>query len=127
MPDRLVLCVDDEAVLLLALRHRLESVLGAGYRIETALSGESALAALERIRAGGGEPAAVVSDWRMPGMKGDEVLRAARARFPRTRLVLLTGYADREELLALDSELGLVGILQKPCDVRELAKLIRGQ
>lgn len=126
MPDRLVLCVDDEAVLLLALRHRLESVLGAGYRCETALSGESALAAMETIRSSGGEPVAVVCDWRMPGMKGDEVLRAARTRFPRTRLVLLTGYADRAELLALDSELGLAGILLKPCDIRELAALILG-
>jgi CheY-like chemotaxis protein len=127
MPERLVLCVDDEAILLLALRHRLESVLGPGYRCETALSGESALAALEGIHAAGGRLEAVVSDWRMPGMKGDEVLRAARARFPDARLALLTGYADREELLALDSELGLAGILQKPCDLRELAALIRGR
>lgn len=127
MPERLVLCVDDEAILLLALRHRLESALGPEYRCETALSGESALAALENIRASGGQAAAVISDWRMPGMKGDEVLRAARTRFPGARLVLLTGYADREELLSLDSELGLAGILQKPCDVRELIALIRGR
>ncbi len=127
MPERLVLCVDDEAILLLALRHRLESVLGPEFRCETALSGESALAALESIRASGGRLEAVVSDWRMPGMKGDEVLRAARARFPGARLVLLTGYADREDLLALDSELGLAGILQKPCDERELSALIRGR
>lgn len=125
MPDRLVLCVDDEALLLLALRHRLESVLGPGYRCETAPSGESALASLDGLSAAGLELAAVVCDWRMPGMKGDEVLREVRARFPRTRLVLLTGYADREELLALDSELGLAGILQKPCDLRDLVALIR--
>ncbi len=127
MTERLVLCVDDEAVLLLALRHRLESILGPGYKVETALSGESALKILDGLSAAGLEPAAVVCDWRMPGIKGDTVLREVRSRFCRTRLILLTGYADRDDLLALDSELGLAGILQKPCDVRDLADLIRGE
>ncbi|HAE22538.1 MAG TPA: hypothetical protein DCG47_09500 [Spirochaetaceae bacterium] len=125
MAERVVLCVDDEALILLSLRHSLSRALGAGYRCETALSGESALACLEALALEGRHVAAVVSDWRMPGMNGDEFLRQVRAGYPTLPLVVLTGYAEREQLQSLDAELRLSATLHKPCDVAQLAGLIQ--
>jgi CheY-like chemotaxis protein len=125
MTERLVLCVDDEAIILLALKQKLRSSLGAGWRCETALDGESALEYLAEFKASGIDVAAVISDWRMPGMGGDEFLRLVRARWPDIVLVLLSGYADRTMVQALAAEIGLAATLQKPCDATALARLIR--
>ncbi len=124
MNERIVLCVDDEALILLSLRHSLNRALGSAYRCETALSGESALACLDALAQEGRHMAAVVSDWRMPGMGGDEFLRRVRAAYPGLPLIVLTGYAEREQLQSLDAELGLSATLHKPCDVAQLAGLI---
>jgi CheY-like chemotaxis protein len=125
MAERIVLCVDDEALILLSLRHSLSRALGAAYRCETALSGDSALSCLDALSLEGRELAAVVSDWRMPGMGGDEFLRRVRERNPTLPLIVLTGYAEREQLQSLDAELSLSATLQKPCNVALLAELIR--
>lgn len=125
MAERIVLCVDDEALILLSLRHSLNRALGSAYRCETALSGESALACLEALSLEGRDLAAVVSDWRMPGMGGDEFLRRVRAVYPTLPLIVLTGYAEREQLQSLDAELTLSATLHKPCNVALLAERIR--
>ena len=81
-----VLCVDDEPSILSALKRVLRSedckVLQAG-------SGTEALALLEQHPVD-----VVVSDMRMPGMDGAELLAQVRARWPTTSRILLTGYAD---------------------------------
>lgn len=127
MPDRLVLCVDDEPVILLALRHRLRRELGTGWRCETAESAESGLEIIDEL--GGteeGGPTVVVSDWLMPGMRGDEFLRLVRARLPGARLILLTGFADRAMVEALRGEVGLAAVFHKPCEMGRLVAEVRG-
>lgn len=125
MPDRVVLCVDDEAILLLAARQALRSALGDGFRYETAGSAESALELIEELAAEGQELAAVVSDWLMPGMRGDEFLRLVRASNPDACLVLLTGYADRSAVQILEREIGLAAIFQKPSPMSTIAAVVR--
>ncbi len=127
MPDNIILCVDDEAILLIAAQHALRSALGDGYKYETAINAESALALLDERTASGARLEAVVSDWLMPGMRGDEFLRKVRARHPGACLVLLTGYADRSAVQILESEIGLAAIFQKPCSMAKVAGVIRGR
>lgn len=124
MPERFVLCVDDEPIILLALKRKLIAALGGEIRCETATGAESALQLLGEFAAAGRELLAVVSDWRMPGMGGDDFLRLVRRDRADARLILLSGFADREMVQALDAEIGLAGIFQKPCDVGALARLI---
>ena len=124
MPERIVLFVDDEAILLLALKIQLRSLLSPEYTCETALSAESALKQIEDFSAGGQRLAAVVSDWRMPGMKGDEFLRRVRAIRPSCCLILMTGYAENAAVQTLSAELGLAATFQKPCDTKALAAAI---
>jgi len=125
MLDRIVLCVDDEAILLMAAKHALRSRLGDEYRYETALSAESALELIDECILDGHRVEAVVSDWLMPGMRGDEFLRKVRERHPSICLILLTGYADRSAVQILERDIGLAAIFQKPCSMAALAGVIK--
>ncbi|WP_263408724.1 response regulator [Terriglobus tenax] len=80
----LILCVDDEAVGLRIRRMLLER---AGYRVLCAQDGPSGL---EMLAAHPVE--AVVLDYSMPGMDGDEVARRMRAMRPNLPILLLSAY-----------------------------------
>ncbi|GAB1483034.1 response regulator [Treponema sp.] len=124
MAKKVVVCVDDEAIILLAMKRSLQLELKGEYRLETSTKASSALELIEEITAKGDELFVVISDWRMPGMWGDAFLRKIRLSYPKTCLILLTGYADRELVQALEEEIGLTAILQKPYSGKALAKLI---
>jgi DNA-binding NtrC family response regulator len=123
---RAILIVDDEAVLLMAIRQELRLAMGPGYLFETALNAEGGLKSLEELEGQGVEVALVISDWLMPGMRGDDFLRIVHSRHPAIRLVLLSGHADPEQMDRLSGEIGLSACLSKPyargaltCIVRE--------
>ena len=80
----LILCVDDEAV---GLRIRSMLLERAGYRVLSAPDGPSGLSLLEA------HPVeAVILDYSMPGMDGDEVARLMRAMRPSLPILLLSAY-----------------------------------
>jgi DNA-binding NtrC family response regulator len=81
-----VLIVDDEPRMAASLRTALER---SGYECECAGSGAAALRALDARRAD-----VVVSDRRMPGMDGLELLREVKARYGDLPFVMMTAYAD---------------------------------
>ena len=107
-----ILFVDDEPAILAGLqrvlykeRRRWELVFVAG--------GEQALAEVER-----GAFDVVVTDMRMPGMNGGELLARIRELHPATVRIMLTGHADRDTILhALPA---VHQLLAKPCDVDTL-------
>jgi len=86
-----ILCVDDEPNVLAALQRTLST----RFEVTTATSGERAIDVLAS------EPpfSVVVSDMRMPGMDGAELLSQAKERFPRTARVILSGYSQYEAAL----------------------------
>ena len=76
--------------------------------------------AMERIRDGGVEPYdLVVTDLRLPGGDGLDVLRAARERDPRTAVVIMTAHGTIENAVRA-TRLGAVDFLQKPFELEEL-------
>ncbi len=80
----LILCVDDEAV---GLRIRSMLLERAGYRVLCAPDGPSGLSLLEAYPVD-----AVILDYSMPGMDGDEVARQMRAIRPDLPILLLSAY-----------------------------------
>lgn len=64
--------------------------------------------------------AAVVSDMRMPGMNGAELLKHARSVSPDTTRLLLTGYADLHSAMAAVNEGNIFRFLTKPCTGADL-------
>lgn len=78
-----ILVIDDEAV----VRLSYAMSLAAEYETQTAADGMQALSLMQRA------PADVVMlDERMPGMQGLEVLKAIKARWPESEVVIITGY-----------------------------------
>lgn len=110
-----VLFVDDDERILNALR----MVFRHDYHVETATGGEAALGILER-----GGIQVIVSDQRMPGMTGVELLRKARAVAPHATRVLLTGYTDLASLVGSINQGEITRFVMKPWDNDDLRKAI---
>ncbi len=112
-----ILFVDDERRILDGLRRTLRP-LAADWDLRFVEGGEQALQALEQ-----NEADVVVSDMRMPGMSGAQLLAKVRALYPQTIRLALSGQADQEEVM------GSVGpvqqFLMKPCDPEMLRASIR--
>ena len=84
-----VLLVDDEERLTAALS---QFFLERGYKVLQAYSGDEALAILQRKRVD-----LIVLDLHMPGIPGEEILKAVKAKDPHIKVVVLTAYKNREE------------------------------
>lgn len=112
-----VLCVDDEPSILSALRRVLRS---EGCRILVANSGAEALAVLSSESVD-----VVVSDMRMPGMDGAELLGRVRAQWPQTARILLTGYADMDATISAINNGQIYRYIHKPWDEHELRLTVR--
>jgi DNA-binding NarL/FixJ family response regulator len=121
-----ILIVDDEAILLLAIRQELRLAFGTSFVYETAINAERGLDALKALTAKGVDVAVIISDWLMPGMRGDEFLRIARTEYPDTKLVMLSGHADAAQMEGLDQDIGLYARLSKPYRRNALTELVKG-
>ena len=113
---RTVLCVDDEPHVLSALRRALRS---PGLQVHTADSGAQALALLAQRPVN-----VVISDMRMPGMSGTELLTQVQQLHPDTVRVVLTGQADLGSTIAAINRGSIFRYLQKPWDDEELRQVV---
>jgi DNA-binding NtrC family response regulator len=111
-----VLFVDDEERVVSLLRVMF---LGS-YNVLTATSGQDALRIL-RERA----VHVIVSDQRMPGLAGIELLSKVRELSPNTVRILLTGYADLAAMVGSINEGAVYRFINKPWDNEELREVIR--
>jgi DNA-binding NtrC family response regulator len=112
-----ILVVDDESGMRLGLTEVLER---RGYAVTAVESGAAALAAL-----GAGDFALAISDMRMPGMTGAELLRALRERHPGLPVVMITAYGTVEDAVAA-MKAGARDFLTKPFAPQDLLHLVRG-
>jgi len=113
-PATLLVADDDPG-----LRESLERTLTReGYRVVLASDGR---AALERVQAGGVD--LIVTDLRMPGLTGLELLRAAKAIMPDVDVILLTAFGTVEEAVKAMKD-GAYDFLTKPFRREQLIKLI---
>ena len=104
---RRILCVDDEANVVGGLKRSL----GFDFDVHTASSGGEALDLIARA----GPFATVISDMRMPGMDGAELLNRVKKLSPNTTRVLLTGYANVHSAIRAVNEGQIFSFLTKPC------------
>ncbi len=111
-----ILCVDDEANILNACQRALRK----RFHIETALGAEPALAQIDAQ----GPYAVVVSDMRMPGMDGVQLLSEVRRRAPDSVRIMLTGFADVQTAMEAVNEGNIFRFLTKPCSPETLAKAL---
>jgi two-component system response regulator HydG len=118
MPDpaAMILVADDDP----GLRESLERTLNRdGYRVVTATDGA---AALERLQSGGVD--LVLTDLKMPGLSGIELLHAAKAIAPDVDVILLTAFGTIEEAVKAMKN-GAYDFLTKPVQRAQLQRVIR--
>lgn len=119
MAKPIILAVDDDAAVVAAVVRDLRVRYGEDYRILRATSGREALDLMADLVLKDRQVAAVVSDQRMPGMTGIEVLQEVRQQSPDTKLVLLTAYADTDVAIRAINDIDLDYYLMKPWDPPE--------
>ncbi|HKC23337.1 MAG TPA: FAD-dependent oxidoreductase, partial [Thermoanaerobaculia bacterium] len=119
MSKPVLLVVDDDPQVLAAVRRDLRSRYRADYTVMGASSGEEGLATARELKTRGDSLAMVISDQRMPGMLGVDLLTRCREIYPLARRVLLTAYSDIEAAVRAINEARLDHYLGKPWDPPE--------
>jgi signal transduction histidine kinase len=111
-----ILIVDDEPDVLESLRH----LFHRQYRVVTAGGGDEALGLLATE-----DVHLILSDQRMPGLTGDELLSKARQVRPEAIRLLFTGYADIQAVINAVNQGGIFRYILKPWDAAELEAIVR--
>jgi thioredoxin reductase (NADPH) len=114
-----ILTVDDDPAVSRAVARDLRRRYGDHYRIVRAESAASALEALQQMKLRGDLVAAILADYRMPGLSGIEFLEQAMDIYPGARRVLLTAYADTNAAIEAINVVDLDHYLLKPWDPPE--------
>jgi CheY-like chemotaxis protein len=125
MAEKVILCVDDEEIVLNSLEMQLKAQLGNKYLYEFAENAEDAFEIIEEFDAENVEVLVIVSDWLMPGLKGDEFLIKVHKMFPKIIKVLLTGQADEKAVERAQTHANLHKCISKPWQVNDLIDTIK--
>lgn len=125
MSNAAILCVDDEAVILKALKEQLKRCFGNQYIYEVAQSAEEAWMVIDELEQEGIKILTIVSDWLMPNVRGDEFLAQVHLRFPHVVTVMLTGQADEAAIERARQQANLYACIYKPWAEEELHQVIR--
>jgi DNA-binding NtrC family response regulator len=112
-----ILIVEDDPSHLEILQRHLER---CGHRVEAAESAEQALSRFSRFA-----PHLVLSDLRMPGMSGFELLRKLKSDAPDVAVVLMTAFDDMQTAIDAMKD-GAYDYLVKPLDLERLEAIIHG-
>jgi thioredoxin reductase (NADPH) len=119
MSRPVLMTVDDDPGVSRAVARDLRRHYGSEYRIVRAESGADALDALRELTLRGEPVAAILADYRMPGMNGVEFLEQAMDVVPRARRALLTAYADTDAAIRAINVVDVDHYLLKPWEPPE--------
>lgn len=112
--NSIILCVDDDSTVLNALRSMFSSHFGPELQVEFAEDGDEALEIEAELREQGSALALIISDFMMPGLRGDELLVKVHERSPDTVKILLTGQSDMSGVKRAINDANLYRFLEKP-------------
>ncbi len=120
-----IICVDDEDIILEALKDQLGPFFENQYLIETSTTAEEALEIYQELKETGYDIPVVISDYLMPGMRGDEFLIQIHDKNPHTLKILLTGHANIEGITNAINKANLYRYIPKPWDRDDLILTVR--
>lgn len=115
-----LLCIDDEQSVLNSLIIQLRDNLGDQYVYEAAMSADEALDVMEDLKNNNTEILVVVSDYIMPGMKGDELLIKIYNKYPDIIKIMLTGQATLEGVINAINNAKIYRYIAKPWEKNDL-------
>ncbi len=125
MSKPVILCVDDERIVLDSLRTQLAAAFGDAYIYERAEDAEEALDVINDLNEEGIRVILIISDWLMPGMKGDELLIKIHKNYPNVIKIMLTGQADEVAIERVQKHANLHCCLFKPWLESDLLETIK--
>jgi response regulator RpfG family c-di-GMP phosphodiesterase len=111
-----ILIVDDDTLVLHSLKRLLKS---RGYDVSIACNPTSALALCAKYKFD-----LIISDQKMPVMKGTEFARKAVELQPQTRIILISGYSNKSDVACAFNENVIHKYVKKPWDNGELLAFI---
>ena len=119
-----IVCVDDEIIILMALKLELARRFKGRFHIEAATNAQEAIDRIEALYADGIRVILVLTDWLMPGIRGDELVARVKRDHPDIRCVLISGQVDSKWVA--ESGLGTVldAFIRKPWRSDQLMKTI---
>jgi two-component system response regulator PhcR len=112
-----VVYVDDEEL----ARKYFARAAGSGYEVLLADGADEAMSLLQRE---GARVAILVTDFRMPGRHGDDLLRQVAREYPHIVRILVTAFADYDALLEAVSSGEVFRILEKPLGVGAVREVL---
>lgn len=116
----IILCVDDEPMILKTLKNQLKIFFGSKFTVLTELSGTEALELINELKDENMLPHIIISDQLMPGMQGDEFLSIVKEKHPEIIRILLTGEASQKNIINAINNAGLYRFISKPWNVDDL-------
>ncbi|VEP15018.1 Response regulator receiver [Hyella patelloides LEGE 07179] len=126
MPKPIIICVDDETLVLDSLKIELRKFFNNNCLYEFASSGEEGLEIVTDLEKE--EPNSkkvVISDWWMPSMKGDEFLIAVHEKYPEITTIMLTGQASEAAIADVLEKANLHCCIRKPWEYEDLMHTIK--
>ncbi|TGN13171.1 response regulator [Leptospira ilyithenensis] len=120
-----ILCVDDEPIILIALKQELKKQFGNEFQYEVALNAGEALVVIDELVGTGVNVILILSDWLMPGIKGDEFLISIHKKYPKIQSIMITGHIDEAAVARVKKEAGTYAVLPKPWDPAQLMEAVR--
>ncbi|MDD2797595.1 MAG: hybrid sensor histidine kinase/response regulator [Bacteroidales bacterium] len=120
-----IICVDDEDIILEALKDQLGTFFEENFIIETATTAEEGLEIYQELIDRGTEVPVVISDYLMPGIRGDEFLIKVHEKNPETLKILLTGHANIDGITNAINNANLYRFIPKPWDRDDLILTVR--
>lgn len=119
-----IICVDDERMVLTSLRDQMKSKFGNHYHIAIAENSRDALDIVTELLLENNEIPLIISDYIMPDLKGDELLKRVRQTNPRTVAILLTGQATIQGVASAINQAGIYKYIEKPWDKENLYEIV---
>ncbi|MGI6086037.1 MAG: response regulator, partial [Acetivibrionales bacterium] len=120
-----ILCVDDEEMIVDALKIELVNNISPDIHVETATSAEEALQIVNESLKQGDRFILVISDQRMPGMTGEVLLARLDKIIPHSLKILLTGYTNLEAVQYAINNASLFRYIQKPWEQEDLILTVK--
>ena len=125
MSKPVILCVDDERMVLDSLRTQLAAEFGNTYTYEGAEDAEEAFELISELNDDEISVVMIISDWLMPGIKGDELLIRIHKKYPDVIKIMLTGQADEVAIDRANKQANLHRCLSKPWSEADLLETIK--
>jgi CheY-like chemotaxis protein len=125
MSKPVILCVDDERMVLDSLRTQLAAEFGNAYTYEGAEDAEEALDVISELYDEKNTLILIICDWLMPGIKGDELLIRIHQNYPHVIKIMLTGQADQVAIERAQKQANLHSCLSKPWLESDLLETIK--